>query len=313
MFNNKTAVAETVKVELRLQSKQQSAPKLWISCQAIDSVCVDRLVPQVDDETRLQLEQHDIQLADNSATTRPIDILIGLDHLVEFQTHKAVQLTRTLEVVGTVLGWTLFGRRNEQVESQQKRLRRLVTSCLITKADDCDVSREAAPDKEQDNKSESDFRRFVEAEAYPIEAEQDISDHKFLEDFLEKVEVDSIEHRFVVRLPFKEQERPAENKNICLARLRSLESRLARTGLREKYNNEFQEMIRLGFIEKVDESQPPGKIVSYLPHREVIKEDSLTTKLRIVFDASTKKKTNAPSTKLYTTDQISMSTCLESC
>ena len=163
-------MAEMTKVEFRLQGTQQSDPKLWISCQATENVCGDRLVPPIDHETQQQLEGLKIQLADSPATDRPIDILIGLHHLVEFQTHKAVQLTRTLEVVQTALRWTLCGRRNYQVDSKQKRFRQVVTSCLITRAVVMEASTRSERNVEADYNLEKDFRRFVDAEAYPLEA-----------------------------------------------------------------------------------------------------------------------------------------------
>ena len=112
---------------------------------------------------------------------------------------------------------------------------------------------------------------------------------QFYNDFVKKTVFDPQSKRFITELPFKEGCQPGVNRSVAVARLRSLEKSLAKRGLREKYQNEFQSLLDLGFIEPVQDDRKHNGPVSYLPHREVIKEDSLTTKLRIVFDASAKE------------------------
>ena len=49
----------------------------------------------------------------------------------------------------------------------------------------------------------------------------------------------------------------------------------------------MQEQLQQGIIEKVDKTQQnAGRIVHYLSHHVVIRQDKQTTKLRIVYDAS---------------------------
>ena len=48
-------------------------------------------------------------------------------------------------------------------------------------------------------------------------------------------------------------------------------------------------------IEKVSELEGPGGNVNYLPHHAVIRRDAETTKLRIVYDASSKETKNGTS------------------
>ena len=61
--------------------------------------------------------------------------------------------------------------------------------------------------------------------------------------------------------------------------------------LLKDYDNVFKEQLKLGIIEEVE---GPGEVghVTYLPHREVIREDKTSTKLRVVFDASAKSREN---------------------
>ena len=57
--------------------------------------------------------------------------------------------------------------------------------------------------------------------------------------------------------------------------------------LLSKYDETFKEQQKLGIIEQ---GETPGKIwqTHYLPNHGIVREDKDTTKLRIVFDASSK-------------------------
>ena len=69
--------------------------------------------------------------------------------------------------------------------------------------------------------------------------------------------------------------------------------------LHEEYSKFVTEIIDLDHLEKVLEKELEAKNCYYLPHRCVLKSDSTTTKLRVVFDASAK-----------TTTGISLNECL---
>nr|XP_050043852.1 uncharacterized protein LOC126541213 [Dermacentor andersoni] len=57
-------------------------------------------------------------------------------------------------------------------------------------------------------------------------------------------------------------------------------------GLLERYNAVIRQYLELGHAEVVPKSVPIDRATYYMPHRQVIREESLTTKLRVVFDAS---------------------------
>ena len=59
--------------------------------------------------------------------------------------------------------------------------------------------------------------------------------------------------------------------------------------LREQYDNILKDYEKEGIIEKVKEVCEPGTS-HYLPHRAAIKENHDTSKVRIVFDGSSKQK-----------------------
>ncbi|XP_037956836.1 uncharacterized protein LOC119686342 [Teleopsis dalmanni] len=94
--------------------------------------------------------------------------------------------------------------------------------------------------------------------------------------------------RYIVRLPLKnDRETLGESRKMALKRFFSLEQRFKKNPtLKQEYVNFMQEDIKLGHMKEVNEK--PKRKVYYLPHHAVIKEDSTTTKLRVMFDASAK-------------------------
>ena len=55
-----------------------------------------------------------------------------------------------------------------------------------------------------------------------------------------------------------------------------------------KYDNIIEDQIKSGVVEPANDVLVPVGNVHYLPHREVVREDKNTTKIRIVYDASAK-------------------------
>ena len=81
--------------------------------------------------------------------------------------------------------------------------------------------------------------------------------------------------------------------------MKKLKERLHKTPhLLNEYNKIFDEYLKLGIIEEVQSQGDTGQVV-YLPHKEVVKEDRSTTKLRIIFDASAKYKDTVSLNVLY--------------
>ncbi len=77
-----------------------------------------------------------------------------------------------------------------------------------------------------------------------------------------------------------------ESRKTAVARLISMEKRFdTRKDLKDDYQKFMQEYQEMGHMKEV-EKMGQGKY--YLPHQAVIKKESTTTKLRVVFDASAK-------------------------
>lgn len=95
---------------------------------------------------------------------------------------------------------------------------------------------------------------------------------------------------FIVRLPTKiSRNQLGASLPKALACLRSLERRLDRDAdLRKSYVNFMKEYTTMGHMVEIENSPTDALGVCYIPHLPVIRPDSVTTKMRTVFNASAK-------------------------
>lgn len=101
--------------------------------------------------------------------------------------------------------------------------------------------------------------------------------------------------RYVVTLPMRDSaDKLGNSLSGALQRFLSLEKRLStNANLKQQYSDFMQEYEVLGHMTKVDNNLDVNKdLANYLPHHGVIKNSSITTKLRVVYDASAKTTTN---------------------
>ena len=110
------------------------------------------------------------------------------------------------------------------------------------------------------------------------------------ENLLETIEYTGKQYR--VKLPWEVGHPPLpSNYGNALSRLKSQVRRLEKEPevLRE-YDHIIKDQLEKGIVEKVtDQEVKAGKIVHYLPHQAVVRKSAGTTKVRMVFDASSKE------------------------
>lgn len=92
--------------------------------------------------------------------------------------------------------------------------------------------------------------------------------------------------RFVVSIPFKESpELLGTSKEQAQRRFYNLERKLQQNPtFKQEYSDFLEEYESLNHMTKIDEDSSSDGY--YMPHHGVIREDKITTKLRVVFDAS---------------------------
>ena len=96
--------------------------------------------------------------------------------------------------------------------------------------------------------------------------------------------------RYRVSLPVKDQQSVIpDNYVLAKKRLMSLLHRLkSKPGVFKQYSDVIQEQLASGVVEYANDDEISAGTTHYIPHSSVIKEDRQTTKLRVVYDASSK-------------------------
>ncbi|XP_071578402.1 uncharacterized protein [Temnothorax nylanderi] len=135
-----------------------------------------------------------------------------------------------------------------------------------------------------------DLRRFWEIEEVPHKTHLSPEEQQCEEHFA-ATQSRTPEGRYVVRLPFKTGPPIdlGESRFTALASLVRSERRLLREQNKAALYREFlDEYEKLGHMTKVNDtdSQSSHSQVYYIPHHAVFRESSVTTQLRVVFNAS---------------------------
>uniref|UniRef100_A0A8D8SX65 Reverse transcriptase domain-containing protein n=1 Tax=Cacopsylla melanoneura TaxID=428564 RepID=A0A8D8SX65_9HEMI len=135
--------------------------------------------------------------------------------------------------------------------------------------------------------------KFWEIEELPALKNNYSKEETECEEYFEETTYRSEDGKYVVRIPFKENLKDiGHSKRQALQRYNSLEKRLDKDEkLKTSYNSFLKEYLDLGHMERVRNStleETSGNTEFYFSHFPVVRSESLTTKLRVVFDGSMK-------------------------
>lgn len=253
--------------------------KLEVEALSQDHICgIIPVVNTKDVQLNKLLQKHDIALTDKNCNTTEIGLLIGADYLGFLLTGTVLQLKDGLVAIKSKLGWSLQGK---QVSTN---VNHHVTNILHCTYCDNNLTEYWALES-LGIRDPAEVKSKIDATADALTA------------FNETVGTTE-DKRYEVKLPFKTDcEDLLPNYQKAKLRLESMTKKLVHSGKFHDYDKVFNDWESLGIIEKI-EADP--NIGHYLPHRPVIKESSLTSKIRPVFDASS-------------TDQkgLSLNACLE--
>nr|CAI5845055.1 unnamed protein product [Callosobruchus analis] len=150
----------------------------------------------------------------------------------------------------------------------------------------CNVSLNCFSVSHSDNQLNDSVRKFWEIEEIVNKNKALSVDERYCEEYFEKTFKRNEEGRCIVKIPFKDSVKLlGDSRETALNRFLRLEKRLLKdSALKERYVEFMKEYHELGHMVESEEEIDGF----YLPHHPVIKETSLTTKTRVVFDASAK-------------------------
>ncbi|XP_067217199.1 uncharacterized protein [Linepithema humile] len=228
------------------------------------------VIPEITGHLPAQhIKIQDLQIPNNIRLADPsfyipsrVDILLGADCFWDLLCVGQLKIGQNqLTMQKTKLGWVAAGPWKGITHSIKCNLSRAV-----------DIERSLA--------------RFWEIEE--IKDSRVLSDEeKECEIYFSKNTYRNKDGRFVVTIPFKEHtSKLGESKTIAHKRFITLEKRLnANPMLRKQYITFLSEYEELEHMSKISE-ELGQQTTYYMPHHCVIKADSSTTRLRVVFDAS---------------------------
>lgn len=259
------------KCNLRIQSRLNSF--------TTEIMCL--LVPQITGLLpNFEIDMGNLEIPENIKLSDPsfnvpghIDMLIGADLFWDLICVGQVKLGKNGPYLQkTKFGWVVSGR-------VQPNLCATVHCNFVQNTD-----------------IEKQLTRFWEIEEFPNVKPFSAEERACEEHFLKNYKRDEA-GRFVVTLPLLDSvEKLGDSYKAALQRFQSLERKFARdVEFKKQYHNFITEYHNLGHMaisEDFNETKNDKNIVYYMPHHGVLKETSLTTKLRVVFDASCSTTSN---------------------
>jgi len=214
------------------------------------------------------------------SSTKKIDIILGSEIFYELLCIGQIKPAGTRAIwQKTVFGWVLSGR----VQSDQSNPQ---TSCMTTMVS-------------SDNSIQNEVQKFWELEEV-VELQErrkySIEECKCETHFLKKCSKEA-DGRFTLKLPFRNnmQQLLGESRSMATKRFHQMERKLNENPeLKLEYVRFMREYQNLGHMTlstntNIQSTEHPQV---FLPHHPIIRNESSTTKLRVVFDASTKTSTN---------------------
>jgi hypothetical protein len=259
--------------EVTLESLAVSGYEITIECINAEKEVLTTLPnPRITDLKRRNPKLKRVSLCKEKTTSEcmPVHVMLGVSDFQRIRTNGSLILGNNPDSDAgaefTMLGWAGFGGKQQGT--------RVVKQLLLHTA-------------------REEFEKLCNLDvlgvADPIDKEVFV--HENFKQQLEKNE----EGFYETRLPWKPCHMTLpDNKQLSIARLHSTTRKLERCGRLEEYNNIMQEQLTTGVLERVPD-KPSGKTVHYVPHQPVMRDQAESTKLRIVYDCSSKANDKVPS------------------
>lgn len=221
-------------------------------------------LPSLGIKSRINIPEN-IQLADpNFDSSLKIELLIGADRFWDLLDDGLIRLSSGPYLQNTKLGWIISGALINNINSRINRVQ-------------CNYSQSL----------DNQLRKFWELEEIPLQNNL-TQDEGICEKLFKETTYRDKTGRFCVRVPLrKASDTLGDSYLLAKNRFLALERKLERSSPEFKilYCDFMKEYLDLGHMTRIYDVP----LINYfLPHHGVLREHSITTKLRVVFDASAK-------------------------
>nr|CAH7755629.1 unnamed protein product [Callosobruchus chinensis] len=267
--NSTTRIAKRVRTEIKSLNNDYSVKLTFLVLDEITE-CMPNFPFN---KTELKIPKT-VKLADsNFYLSSTIDILLGAGIFFDLLCSGRIKLGENLPVLQqTLLGWIISGPLPREMNSSSNF---------------CNLAIEASLDKQ--------IEKFWLLEEVTTQKPQSREEIECENVFVETTRRDDSGH-FVVTLPTRENVHDlGENLTNAVQRLYAMERKFSENvEFKQLYTSFMNEYERLGHMTRINESElhsTTSRGTFYLPHHGVIKNESTTTKLRVVFDGSCKSST----------------------
>lgn len=270
-------------VKVKLENKHDSNLNLELELLEIENISTAHIPPLNSNLLNKNKHLKRLHLADYNAgnKTEPISILIGADFYFLAVTGRIEKINRDLVASETLFGWCLLGKNDPYPND-------ILSMKIIVRENDIS----------------NQIKKFWELESLGITSENEQIDPlacDVMKTFESEIKFEN--SRYKVRLPWKSDKKHLlnDNKNVAEMRFSRLKKQFRNNpDLFVQYQSVLQDYLKQNIIEPVpDYYNDQDQITFYLPHRAVIRDDRCSTKLRIVFDASS-----------HDVNEISLNDCL---
>ncbi|XP_054717257.1 uncharacterized protein LOC129226651 [Uloborus diversus] len=273
-FGDKSPIEKTFNVvKIRLENKEDLNLYLEIEALEIEKISAAHIPPPAVDTSIYSKHLKGLKLADTSNKDVSVSILIGADNYYDVMTGRIKRINRKLVAAASLYGWCLIGiSGSPNKNSGDSFAMKVMVEENISKQ----------------------LETFWQLENLGIEsANDDVScnDNKTLREFEDSIRFQ--DGRYVVKLPWKDnfKESLENNYEVAYERFSKLCYRFQNDhSLYSEYRRVVNNYIEQNIVERVPESSVADSPEFYLPHRAVIRDDRVSSKLRVVFDASSHKK-----------------------
>ncbi|GFU81465.1 putative RNA-directed DNA polymerase from transposon X-element [Trichonephila clavipes] len=262
------SVNETVYLQtlvLRIEHNDTYAHSIEVLSQK--KIC--GFVPKiVDIHTLQELKEKNITLSDLKAKEHDIELPLGADVIGNILTDNSLKLSSGVTVIQTKFGYTVIGKKKTIHNSLCNNV--ISLHCAnFTVIDLWNLDAIGITDPTEDAK-----RKHAHFD--------------FLNQFKENLSV-LHDGRYQLPLPFKFKTQLPNNKSATFKRHQRICQRIDEQNLLNEYEVVFRQWEDLQIIEEVPKTEVDN-FGYYLPHRPVMKQASQTMKIRPVFDASARDK-----------------------